>query len=48
MKLAKIRYLEGIKGNFGIVDGIDYRGTATPWHSTSQAIQSTVKSFVVL
>ena len=48
MEIAELRHLEGIKGNFGIADGVDYRATATLQKNLppSQAIRSTVKSFV--
>jgi two-component system, OmpR family, sensor histidine kinase VicK len=48
MKVTELRHLEGVKGNFGIADGIDYRGTATVEKNLppSEAIRSTVKSFV--
>lgn len=48
MKVTELRHLEGVKGNFGIADGIDYRGTASVEKNLppSEAIRSTVKSFV--
>jgi two-component system, OmpR family, sensor histidine kinase VicK len=48
MKIAKLRHLDGIRGNFGISDGRDYRATATmqKGQPPSQAIRSTIKTFV--
>jgi two-component system sensor histidine kinase VicK len=48
MKIAELRHLDGIKGNFGITDGRDYRATATMQQGQppSQAIRSTIKEFV--
>jgi two-component system sensor histidine kinase VicK len=48
MKIAELRHLDRIKGNFGITDGRDYRATATMQQGQppSQAIRSTIKEFV--
>jgi two-component system sensor histidine kinase VicK len=48
MKVAELRHLDGIKGNFGIADGKDYRATANMQEGQppTQAIRSTVKAFV--
>jgi two-component system, OmpR family, sensor histidine kinase VicK len=48
MKVAELRHLDGIKGNFGIADGKDYRATANMQEGQPpiQAIRSTVKAFV--
>jgi two-component system, OmpR family, sensor histidine kinase VicK len=48
MEIADLRHLDGVKGNFGIVDGIHYGGTAKVQESRpiSQWIHSTVKSFI--
>jgi two-component system, OmpR family, sensor histidine kinase VicK len=44
MTISELRHLEGVKGNFGIVDSLHYGGAAeappSPW------IHSTVKSFI--
>lgn len=47
MEFAKLRHLE-VKGNFGIGDGMDYRGSATSklGEPPSQLIISNVKAFV--
>lgn len=47
MEFAKLRHLE-VKGNFGIGDGVDYRGSATskPGEPPSQLIISNVRAFV--
>jgi two-component system, OmpR family, sensor histidine kinase VicK len=48
MKIAEIRHLDGVKGNFGVVDGSEYAASATGIESAPppQLIISTVKSFV--
>jgi two-component system sensor histidine kinase VicK len=48
MKVAELRHLDAIKGNFGIADGKDYRATANmqDGQPPTQAIRSTVKAFV--
>ena len=48
MKVAELRHLDGIKGNFGISDGRDYRATASLEQDKppTQAIRSTIKTFV--
>jgi len=47
MEFAKLRHLE-VKGNFGIGDGVDYRGSATskPGEPPSQLIISNVRAFI--
>jgi two-component system, OmpR family, sensor histidine kinase VicK len=48
MKIAEVRHLDKVKGNFGIADKRDYRGVANMEEGKppTQAIRSTVKSFV--
>jgi two-component system sensor histidine kinase VicK len=48
MKIAELRHLDGIRGNFGISDGRDYRATASMQQGQppAQAIRSTIKTFV--
>ena len=48
MKTAELRHLDGIKGNFGIVDEIEYYASAVSPHATplSQQVFSNVKEFV--
>jgi two-component system sensor histidine kinase VicK len=48
MKIAEVRHLDKVKGNFGIADKKDYRGVANMEEGKppTQAIRSTVKSFV--
>jgi two-component system sensor histidine kinase VicK len=48
MEIAELRHLDGVKGNFGIVDGIHYGGIAKVQEKLplSQWIHSTVKSFI--
>ena len=47
-KYVELRHFDGIKGNFGIVDGISYGGTARSYEKQfpTEYIYSTVKSFV--
>ena len=47
-KYVELRHFEGIKGNFGIIDGIIYGGTAKNYEKQfpTEFIYSTVKSFV--
>jgi signal transduction histidine kinase len=47
-KYLELRHFEGIKGNFGIIDGIIYGGTAKNYEKQfpTEFIYSTVKSFV--
>jgi two-component system sensor histidine kinase VicK len=48
MKIVELRHLDKIKGNFGIIDGKDYRASASiiEGRPTSELIVSTVKTFV--
>ncbi len=48
MKIAEVRHLDKVKGNFGMADKKDYRGVAEmeEGRAPTQAIRSTVKSFV--
>ena len=48
MKVADLRHLDGVKGNFGIADGRDYGGGASVQeaHIPTQLIRSNVKTFV--
>jgi two-component system sensor histidine kinase VicK len=48
MKIAEIRHLDEVKGNFGVADGRLYHGGATSAKSAPppQLVTSTVKSFV--
>src|SRR5829696_6015293 len=48
MKIAELRHLDSIRGNFGISDGRDYRATASiqQGQPPTQAIRSTIKTFV--
>ena len=48
MKIVELRHLHGIKGNFGISDGIEYRASPTSKQeeTPSEYIISTMKSFV--
>jgi two-component system, OmpR family, sensor histidine kinase VicK len=48
MKNVELRHLDGIKGNFGISDGVEYRASPTSKQEgiPSEYIISTVKSFV--
>ena len=48
MKIAELRHLDGIMGNFGISDGRDYRATASMQQGQppTHAIRSTIKTFV--
>jgi two-component system, OmpR family, sensor histidine kinase VicK len=48
MEIVEIRHLDGIKGNFGIVDGKEYRASPTSKQQEipSEYIISTMKSFV--
>ena len=48
MKIVELRHLDGIKGNFGISDGVEYRASPTSKQegTPSEYIISTVKSFV--
>ncbi len=48
MKIAEVRHLDKVKGNFGISDKRDYRGVANmeEGKAPTQAIRSTVKLFV--
>ena len=48
MKIAELRHLDRIRGNFGISDGRDYRATASIQQGQPpvQAIRSTIKTFV--
>jgi signal transduction histidine kinase len=48
MKIAELRHLDRIRGNFGISDGRDYRATARMQQGQPpiQAIRSTIKTFV--
>lgn len=48
MKIVELRHLDKIKGNFGIIDGKDYRASASIIEGSppSELIVSTVKTFV--
>ncbi len=48
MKIVELRHLDGIKGNFGIADGREYRASPTSKQDQTppEYIISTVKSFV--
>jgi two-component system, OmpR family, sensor histidine kinase VicK len=48
MKIVELRHLDGIKGNFGISDGIEYRASPTSKKDETPAeyIISTMKPFV--
>lgn len=48
MKVAELRHLDGITGNFGIMDGIEYRSSARvePGQAPSELVRSTVRQFV--
>ena len=48
MKIVELRHLDGIKGNFGISDGVEYRASPTSKQegAPSEYIISTMKSFV--
>ena len=48
MKIVELRHLDGIKGNFGIADGVEYRASPTSKQEEipSEYIISTMKSFV--
>jgi signal transduction histidine kinase len=48
MKIVELRHLDKIKGNFGIIDGNDYRASASiiEGHPPNELIVSTVKTFV--
>jgi sugar-specific transcriptional regulator TrmB len=48
MKIVELRHLDGIKGNFGISDGVEYRASPTSKQkgTPSEYIISTMKSFV--
>jgi two-component system sensor histidine kinase VicK len=48
MKIADLRHLDGIKGNFGIADGKDYGGTASikEGQPPIELIRSNVRTFV--
>jgi signal transduction histidine kinase len=48
MKIAELRHLDGIKGNFGVADGKDYGGAASVKEGQPPAdlIHSNVKTFV--
>ena len=48
MKIVELRHLDGLKGNFGISDGVEYRASPTSKQEEipSEYIISTVKSFV--
>ena len=48
MKIVELRHLDGIKGNFGISDGVEYRASPTSKQEgpPSEYIISTMKSFV--
>lgn len=47
-KIADLRHLDGVKGNFGIADGRNYGGGASVLeaHIPTQLIRSNVKAFV--
>jgi signal transduction histidine kinase len=48
MKIVELRHLDGLKGNFGISDGVEYRASPTSKQeeTPSEYIISTMKSFV--
>ena len=48
MKIVELRHLDGIKGNFGIIDGKDYGGSASVKEGQPpvELIRSNVKTFV--
>jgi two-component system, OmpR family, sensor histidine kinase VicK len=48
MKIVELRHLDKIKGNFGIIDGKDYRASSSiiEGRPPSELIVSTVKTFV--
>jgi len=48
MKIVELRHLNKIKGNFGIIDGKDYRASPSiiEGHPPNELIVSTVKTFV--
>ena len=48
MKIANLRHLDGVKGNFGIIDGKDYGGSASVKEGQPpvELIRSNVKTFV--
>jgi two-component system sensor histidine kinase VicK len=48
MKIVELRHLDGIKGNFGISDGVEYRASPTSKQdeTPSEYIISTMRSFV--
>jgi two-component system sensor histidine kinase VicK len=48
MKIVELRHLDRIKGNFGIIDGIDYRASASinEGQPPNELIVSNVKTFV--
>jgi two-component system, OmpR family, sensor histidine kinase VicK len=48
MKIVELRHLDGIKGNFGISDGVEYRASPTSKQegAPSEYIISTMKPFV--
>jgi histidine kinase/DNA gyrase B/HSP90-like ATPase/phospho-acceptor domain-containing protein len=48
MKIVELRHLDGIKGNFGIADGLEYRASPTSRkeETPSEYIISTVRSLV--
>ncbi len=48
MKIAELRHLDGIKGNFGIADGKDYGGSASVKEGQPpiEIIRSNVRTFV--
>jgi two-component system sensor histidine kinase VicK len=48
VNVVELRHLQGIKGNFGIADGVDYRATASvkAGEHPSEVIRSTAKHFV--
>jgi hypothetical protein len=48
MKIADVRHLDGISGNFTIADGTDYAGVATTHEAQpiTQLLVSNVRAFV--
>lgn len=48
MKIVELRHLDKIKGNFGIIDGTDYRASASmiEGHPPNELIISNVNTFV--
>ena len=48
METAEVRHMDGIKGNYSIVDGIDYQATAAvkEGNPPSESVLSTVSAFV--